>query len=185
VISGEKKGLGIERMGMHPPRGHEDAESLFLTAERLEEEGKFSAAFRRLLRAATLGHSGSQVNLGNYYASGTGVRKNLSKAAYWYKAAYRQGNSTAARNLAIDRLSIGNIRSAIQWFKKGIEQEDGGSYIGLAKIYASRRGGKEKAIKLLERVRRMNRTHASELDQEQAKSLLAKLKGGAEVPPRE
>lgn len=151
------------------------AAALFLEAERFEERHEFSKAVRCLSKAAALGHSSSQLNLGNCYASGTGVRKNLAKAAYWYKAAYRGGNVTAARNLAIDRSSAGNIRSAIIWFNKGIEKKDGGSFVALAKLYASQRGGREKAIKLLKRVGKLNRTNASDLDREQAEALLAQL----------
>lgn len=157
---------------------HQEAERLFLIAERLEDKRKLSAAFQFLSKAAMLGHSASQLNLGNFYASGTGVRKNLRKAAYWYRAAYRGGISAGARNLAIDRASVGNVRSAILWFKKGIERKDGGSYVELARIYATRRGGKEKAIKLLEDVRRLSKTDATDLDREHAERLLAKLKSG-------
>lgn len=148
---------------------------LFVEAERFEEKREFSKAFRCLSKAAALGHSSSQLNLGNYYASGTGVRKDLTKAAYWYKAAYRLGNVTAARNLAIDRVSEGNIRSAITWFNKGVEKNDGGSFVALAKIYADQRGGRGKAIKLLKRVGKLSRTNASDLDREQAQAHLAQL----------
>ena len=158
-----------------PQHKHQRAEALFLEAERLEETRDFGKAFRCLSKAAELGHSSSQLNLGNYYASGTGVRKHLAKAAYWYRTAYRRGNVTAARNLAIDKVSAGDIRSAIVWFNKGIEQRDGGSFVALAKIYAGRRGGREKAIKLLKRVRTLSRTNASELDREQAQALLLQL----------
>lgn len=132
-------------------------------------EEPFSTSRKRL----RWGHAGSQLNLGNFYASGTGVKKSLSKAAYWYKMAYRGGNATAARNLAIDRLASGNIRSAIVWFKKGIERRDGGSFVALARIYAGRRGGRAKAIRLLKRVARLSRTDASDLDQEKARALLS------------
>jgi TPR repeat protein len=84
-------------------RNRQDAEDLFVRAEHLEENRRFSEAFRCLSKAAGLGHSSSQLNLGNFYASGIGVRKDLKKTAYWYKAAYRRGKVTAVRNLAIDR----------------------------------------------------------------------------------
>jgi TPR repeat protein len=153
-----------------------DAEALFSCATRYEEERKFKSAFECLSVAANLGHSSSQLNLGNFYAAGIGVRKNLYKAAHLYRSAHRLGNTSAARNLAIDRLSKGNVRSAIYWFKKGIERQDGGSYIGLAKIFAERRGGKDRATALLLRVRGLNRTNASDSDREEAEQLLAKLR---------
>jgi TPR repeat protein len=156
-------------------RNLRDAETLFVEAERFEEKREFSKAFRCLSKSAALGHSSSQLNLGNFYASGTGVRKNLAKAAHWYKAAYRRGNITAARNLAIDRVAAGNIRSAINWFNKGVEKGDGGSFVALAKIYAGRRGGIGKAIKLLKRVGKLSSTNASDLDREEAQNLLSQL----------
>ena len=153
----------------------EQSDSLFLEAERYEDKGDFEKAFRCLLKAAEMGHSWSQVNLGTFYASGTGVRKSLERAAYWYKAAFRQGYVTAATNLAIDRAAAGNIRSAITWFKKGVEGGDGTAFIKLAEIYADRRGGKSKAIQLLKRVSGLPDTGASDLDREQAQELLKKL----------
>lgn len=80
-----------------------DTESLFDRADVYEERGDFASAFRCLFRAAELGDSWGQVNVGNFYAAGKGVRKNLDKAAYWYKKAYRGRNSAGALNLAIDR----------------------------------------------------------------------------------
>jgi len=73
-----------------------DPGKLFLETERREESGDFSNAFKSLLAGARLGHTSCQVNLGNFYASGKGTRKNLQKPAYWYKRAYRDGARDAA-----------------------------------------------------------------------------------------
>src|SRR5947209_6425449 len=112
-----------------------DTENLFNEAEKYEEKGDFTNAFKRLLIAAQLGHRMSQLNLGNFYASGTGVRKNLEKAAHWYKEAYKNGDSDGALNLAIDRRNEGRTRSAVIWFKKAIAMNNGDACIELAKIY--------------------------------------------------
>jgi hypothetical protein len=152
-----------------------DAESLFVQADRFEEARQFRKAFRCFCKAAELGHTCSQVNLGNYYASGTGVRKDYSKASYWYKRAFRNGSAIAARNLAIDRLSLGDVRSAILWLKKAVEQRDGRSFVLLARIYSRQRGGKDKARRLLRRVSRLDKSQASELDQEDARVLLSEI----------
>ena len=45
------------------------------------------------------------------------LQRNLEKAAYWYKKAYKSGDDCGALNLAIDRRKQGNIRSAVIWFK--------------------------------------------------------------------
>lgn len=147
-------------------------EDLFLEAEQHEEKGDFRAAFKRLLAAAQLGHGMSQLNLGNFYASGTGVRKDLEKAAHWYKKAYKNGDNDGALNLAIDRRNQGNLRSAVAWFKKAIAMNSGDACIELAKIYGARRGGQKAATDLLKRALRMSRDNISDDAKEKAESLL-------------
>jgi TPR repeat protein len=149
-----------------------DAEQLFLKAEQFEEKNDLRNAFKCLLAGAQLGDTGSQLNLGNFYASGKGTRKSLEKAAYWYKEAYNNGYSTAALNLAIDRRNQGNVRSAVVWFKKAIAMGDGEACIALAKIYKSRKGGQKAAAGLLKRALRLNRDCISEAGREEAESLL-------------
>jgi TPR repeat protein len=155
------------------------AERLFLEAEQFEEENDFRNAFKCLLAGAQLGDSGSQLNLGNFYTSGKGTRKSLEKAAYWYKKAYRNGYSTAALNLAIDRRNQGNVRSAVFWFKKAIAMSDGEACIELAKIYKTRKGGQKAAINLLKRALRLNRDCISEAGREEAAFLLNESGKGA------
>ncbi|MGB9073144.1 MAG: tetratricopeptide repeat protein [Terriglobales bacterium] len=153
-----------------------DAESLFLEAEQYEEMGDFRNAFKRLLAAAQLGHHMSQLNLGNFYASGTGVRRNLEKAAHWYQEAYKNGNNDGAFNLAIDRRNEGNVRSAVIWFKKAIAMNHGEACIALAKIYNARKGGQKAAVDLLRRALRMSRDDISDLAKEEAESLLEEMR---------
>jgi TPR repeat protein len=152
-----------------------DAERLFLEAERCEEKGDSRTAFDYLLAAAQLGHARSQVNLGNFYSSGKGIRRNLKKAAHWYRKGYQNGYSDGALNLAIDWRDTGNIRSAVVWFKKAIEMNSGDACIQLAKIYAARIGGKKAAAKLLRRALGMNRDNISEAGREEAESLLTAI----------
>ncbi len=149
-----------------------NAEDLFLEAEQYEEKGDFESAFNRLLAAAELGHHMSQLNLGNFYASGRGTRRSLEKAAHWYKKAYKNGNNDGALNLAIDRRNEGNVRSAVVWFKKAIAMNSGEACIELAKIYKARKGGQKPAANLLKRALRMGRDNISETAKEEAESLL-------------
>lgn len=152
-----------------------NAEDLFREAEQHEEKGDFRGAFNCLLAAAELGHHMSQLNLGNFYASGTGVRRDLAKAAHWYKKAYKNGNNDGALNLAIDRRNEGNLRSAVVWFKKAIAMNSGEACIELAKMYGARKGGQRAAANLLRRALRMSRDNISELAREKAKSLLKEI----------
>ena len=152
-----------------------DTERLFLEAEQYEENGDFRNAFERLLTAAQLGDVGSQLNLGNFYARGKGVRKNLEKAAYWYKKAYKNGESYGAFNLAIDRRNEGKIRSAVIWLKRAIAMNHGEACIALAKISSARKGGQKTATNLLRRALRLSRDFVSDDAKEEAKSLLKKI----------
>jgi TPR repeat protein len=53
-----------------------------------------------LIRAAKQGHGYAQVNLGDAYYSGSGVREDWSEAAEWYRAAADQGLYCAQLRLA-------------------------------------------------------------------------------------
>jgi tetratricopeptide (TPR) repeat protein len=149
-----------------------DTNRLFNEADRYEEMGDFRNAFKCLLTAAQLGDSWGQVNLGNFYAAGTGVGRDLEKAAYWYKKAYKNGNNDGALNLAIDRKNQGNLRSAVLWLKKAIAMNSGPACIELAKIYDARKGGQKAAANLLRRALRMSRDNISDDARDQAESLL-------------
>ena len=127
-------------------------EHLFRQAELKEEAGDFEAAFNLLRKAAQLGHSGAQVNLGNFYASGVGIEKNLDKAAEWYIKAYRQGDSSGANNLAIDLKNQGRTKEAILWFKRAVALRDGDAAVELAKLLKKQPGGTPAAIKHLRSV---------------------------------
>ena len=153
-------------------------EHLFLQAEHYEEAGDFKRAFWCLLRGAQLGHAMSQVNLGNYYSSGRGIRRNLEQAAHWYKRAYKNGYRDGALNLAIDRKKAGNSRSAVTWFKKAIALNSGDACIELAKMYSERNYGKEAASELLRQALRMGRDNISQDGREKAESLLKAITKG-------
>ena len=148
------------------------ADTLFVEAEKCEEIADFRGAFKRLSAAAQLGHHMSQLNLGNFYSEGTGTRRSLTKAAYWYKKAYKNGNPDGPLNLAIDRRNAGNIRSAVFWFKKAIAMNNGEACVELAKIYTLRSGGKKAAADLLRRALLMGRDDISDDAKEKAAALL-------------
>jgi tetratricopeptide (TPR) repeat protein len=130
-----------------PPR-EDQLEALFAAAEYFDERGELQGAFRCLLDGARGGHASCQINLGNYYSDGTGVRRDHAKAAHWYRKAYTQGRS---HNLAIDYRNAGNLRAAMAWFRKAIARGDGSSAVELAKLLFAR-GDRAEAVRLLHRV---------------------------------
>jgi TPR repeat protein len=146
-------------------------------AERLEEAGNYKMAARVLRRGAKLGNTSCQINLGNYYAAGTGVRKSLERAAHWYKTAYKNGDRSGALNLAIDKRNQGASRSAEGWFKKAVAMRDGGAHVELAKMYIAQGKQEPVAHELLRQVTKMSRDDASIDEKAEAASLLRKLRG--------
>ncbi|MGO8718949.1 MAG: tetratricopeptide repeat protein [Acidobacteriaceae bacterium] len=111
------------------------AEELFRDAELREERGDFRGAFRSLLIAAKKGDILSQLSLGNYYAFGRGVRKDLRESARWHKRVYRNGGLDGALNLSVNLEKQGNTRGAIAWLKRAVAMNDGDAHVRLAKIY--------------------------------------------------
>ena len=156
-------------------QGLSEAEALFYKADKCEEDGLQNEAFEYMLKAAELGHSSAQANLGNYFSWGKGVKKSDEKAAYWYKRAYRQGNDTGAFNLAIDKLRTKNLRAAIFWFERARALGSGEAALELSKIYLRRRGGKPKALNLLQLTQKMKRSEISDETKEEALRLLSTL----------
>jgi TPR repeat protein len=152
-----------------------DPEKLFIEADGYDGRGDFKCAFQCFLKAARLGHTGCQVNLGNYYAVGKGTTKNMATAAYWYKKAYKNGDRTGALNLGIDRRDEGRKRSAAIWLKKGVAMNDGDACIALAKLYKDQQGKREAAIALLKQVLQMGRADISEEGKQEAVSLLKEI----------
>lgn len=146
--------------------------TLFDRADKYEADGDLRNAFRCMMIAAKRGDSWGQVNLGNFYASGKGVRRNSKKASYWYKKAYANGNRSGAFNLGVDRRNGGNIKSAVTWFKRAVAMNDGNACIALARIYGTRRSGRRAAVGLLKRALQMRRDDISEAAKEEAESLL-------------
>jgi TPR repeat protein len=152
---------------------------LLADAEHFEEAGDYKMAAKVLQRGAKLGNPSCQLNLGNYYADGTGVRKSLERAAYWYKAAYRSGDRSGALGLAIDKRNQGDFRSAEAWFKKAVAMKDGSAHLELAKMYLAQGKKRTEALKMLEKVIRMSRDDVSNDEKAEAKLLLRKLKGSS------
>ncbi len=148
-----------------------DLEALFERAEKREELGEFEEAARCLLKAARLGHSSSQLNLGNCYSEGRGVNRSSRSAAYWYKKAYERGNPDGAFNLAIDKKNAGRVRDSAEWFKKAAEMGHGDAFIELAKIYMDQRTGDKVAVDLLTKA--LSVKDISDGSREEAAALLA------------
>jgi TPR repeat protein len=126
-------------------------EALFRRADQHSERGEFRAAFRLFLIAAKNGDLSSQVNVGYYYDVGQGVSRNVSKAIYWYKRAYRRGEACAATNIGTVWRDRQNPKRALYWFRRAVKLGDEGSNLEIAKLYL-RKGEPQRALVYLERI---------------------------------
>src|SRR5882757_6650058 len=111
------------------------AEQLFIRAAKQEENGQLRAAFRLYLAAAKAGDTSCQLNIGNFYDAGTGVRRNRSAALYWYKRAYRRGDSCAANNIGVMWRNDKQPKRALGWFQKAVHMGDEEANLEIARYY--------------------------------------------------
>ena len=65
------------------------------------ERGDYPAAFDRYQAAAEAGHQDAQYRLAEMYHEGTGIERDESLAAYWYRKTAERGNSDAQYWLCI------------------------------------------------------------------------------------
>jgi TPR repeat protein len=150
------------------------AESLWLRAEEREEKGKMRAAFRLMLAAAKLGNPSAQINVGNYYDDGRGVRRNRSAALYWFKRAYRRRDSTAAHNIGCVWRREGKPLRSLYWFSRAVKLGDEESNLDIGKHFLQNEKNPRKAMVYFKRVRPTG--WVSEAGLEEAAKLLKEAK---------
>lgn len=145
-------------------------DDLFSCANKQAEAGNLKAAFRLYLAAAKAGDISCQVNLGNFYDDGSGVKRNRSAAMYWYKRAYRRGNACAAHNIGVMWRNDGKYRRAFYWFKRAVSLGDDEANLEIAKYYLQVEQNFLRAIPHLEIVCKSN--CVTEAGLEEARRLL-------------
>lgn len=158
----------LQRQPQRPRKSDRDV--LFARAAKHEENGELRSAFRLYLAGAKAGDTGCQLNVGNYYDAGTGVRRNRLAALYWYKRAYRRGVSSAATNIGIMWRNENNPKRALEWFQKAVRLGDDEANLEIAKHYLRNEGNPRKAIQHFENVCQSN--WVSEAGVEDATTLL-------------
>jgi uncharacterized protein len=149
-------------------------EELFGRASRYEDQGKVRSAIRLYLIAAKNGDAGSQLNLGNLYDAGVGVRRNRDAAIYWYKRACRRGSASAANNLGVLWRNDKEPKQALMWFQKAVQMGDEEAHLEIADHYLRNDADIPKAIFHLEKV--SDSRFVSEAGAENADRLLKRLK---------
>jgi len=110
----------------------------WISADKEWERGRLRPAFRLMLAAAKMGETGAQVNVGYMYDRGIGTPHSEQAALYWYRRAYRRGESTAAHNIGTVWRDKGNFSRALYWFERAVQMsggDDGEANFEIAKVY--------------------------------------------------
>ena len=104
--------------------------------ERLHSDENYESAFYWFKKAADMGASTSQRNLGLCYEKGDGVEKDFSKAVYWYQKAADNGNSKAQQRMGwCYKNGIGfqrDLKKAAYYFAKAAETGESTAQCNLA-----------------------------------------------------
>jgi TPR repeat protein len=151
-----------------------ELERMFERASQQEKKGNLTSAFRLFLAAAKTGDSISQINVGNFYSDGIGIKPNQTRGLYWYRRAYRQGERCAASNIAVVFLHQHDIEQAVRWFERAVNLGDGDANLDIAKIYLSK-NDRSKAIQYLRRTLRAKTEDLTEGSREEARYLLKRM----------
>jgi TPR repeat protein len=138
-----------------------------------------------MLAAAKMRESGAQVNVGYMYDSAVGTRRNKQAALYWYKRAYRRGESTAAHNIGTVWRDDGNFPRALHWFERALQMnggDDGEANFEIAKLYLEKGQDPRKAAFFLKKVCRSKNVTQDCL--EQAQRLLKRTSTSSQDRPK-
>lgn len=177
-------------------------DAMWLRACHLEEHSDRSSlreAFRLVRRAVTLGLKDAQGSLAGAYDRQDSVHPSRRMAVHWYRKAWRNGSSLAARNLGVTMRMEGRTSSAILWLRRAAVGGDPDARFDLAKILIDNPSSRVEALRLLEeyvaagpqeeyRLRPVGEfprvdmgVRLEDEDHEEAKKLLQKLKGSVSV----
>lgn len=98
----------------------------------------FEAAFRGFLALESKSHDDKlQYRLGQMFYTGTGTKKEETKAVEFWQKAARLGNANAQYSLASHWLKTGtgDLQQALEWIQKAVEGENTAAMYSLGKLY--------------------------------------------------
>jgi len=152
----------------------EQANAFYEKGEAEWERKNYGNAAEWYRKAADLGHTESQKNLGWCYESGEGVNQDLVKAVELYRKAAEQGNVKAQRNLGLKYYHGEGINQdfakAVEWLSKAAAQGEANAQGILAVCYYNGQGVKQDDAKAIEWWRK-----AAANGDESSKNILAQL----------
>ena len=101
--------------------------------------GDWPAAVKLLQPLAEQGNAQAQVDMGDMYMFGHGVKKDPAKALTWYRKAADQGNAAAELNVGRGYEAEGpnkDMPEAMKWILRAADQGYGPAQLALAGMYA-------------------------------------------------
>lgn len=101
------------------------------------DSGDLAKAFGLFSRAAESGDSSCQLNLGYFYDCGLHVARDQGLARYWYHRAYRQGEASAASNIAMIHRDSHEYSRMIWWWRAAARMGDADALLELGRCYES------------------------------------------------
>jgi hypothetical protein len=98
-----------------------------------------------LVARASAGNAAAQVRVGECYAAGQGVARDLQQAAEWYRRAADKGDMAAEVHLAALYRDGGKgfprqMDQAAEWYRRAAEQGDAGAQGTLGLLYSIGQG---------------------------------------------
>lgn len=97
--------------------------------------------FELVKTQAERGDAQAQLTLGSYYASGTGVGRDLAKAAKWHRRAAEQGLARAQLRVAFEFANGVGVKpdriEAVKWLRRAAEQGLADAQVELGDCYAN------------------------------------------------
>ena len=104
----------------------------------------YQEAVKWYRKAAEMGHTSSQYNLGVCYDCGQGVTKDLAEAVKWYRKAAEQGDASAQCSLGVcydyGQGVTKDVAEAVKWYRKATEQGNASAQYNLGVCYANGKG---------------------------------------------
>jgi TPR repeat protein len=160
----------------------QDEERQFDLASQYWDRGDTRRAFILFRRLAQRGDAGAQLNVGYCFDQGIAVRRNITKAMYWYRRAHANGQLGAATNIGTVFRDRDQVRRAILWFERALKAGDDFAALEIAKIYLKSDAQRERAYKYLKIVSESDSVSTG--DQEAARTLLQEYATGRVSQPK-
>lgn len=101
---------------------NKELDSIWARARTFYIEQKYDRAFELFLELAERGDPYSQCFVGQMYASGTGVEKDLDESQAWLKKATDRGDAEAPYHIGRVLAVRGDISGAIGWYQMSADR---------------------------------------------------------------